>query len=175
MRLSIRVTPLALATALVATVASCGPRPMDPAPNGHGFLPPAQPVSCPGFVLETTDINVTPAGGRFAIGPDHTIEFWPGAVSAPATYRVKKGDKATTPPYWAQVEIQPMNGAPSRFRADVMLDLSYVSCPNLDAADGEIQLLKTSPPRKGLGGRDEPVRRALRALLPHLSMFAIAQ
>lgn len=173
MRLSMHVIPVTLVAALGAMSMACATR--QPAPGPNGFLPAVQPVSCPSFDLETTDINVTPAGGQFAIGPDHTIEFWPGAVSAPATYRVQKGPQAVKDPHWAQVHIDPMPGAPSTFGADVILDLSYRSCPNIDHADGDLQLVKTSLPRKAIGGRDDQGRRAIRALLPNLSMFSIAQ
>ncbi len=174
MRLSIHAVPATLVAALGVISMACATHPADPVPNGPGFVPAVQPVSCPKFDLTTTEINVGPAGGSFAIGPNHTLEFWPGAVSAPATYRVQKGPKAKSPQYWAEVDIHPMNGAPTTFQADVILDLSYKSCPGLDDVVEELVLVKTSPPRRGIGGRDDRGRRAIRALVPHLSMFAIA-
>lgn len=130
------------------------------------------PISCPDFQLETTTFTVTPSGGTFRIEPGHSLEFGEGAVSEPTQFTVEKGEHATAPLYYAEIRIIREDGA-TTFEGDVLLDLSYASCPGID--DGDLTLIKTNPPRKNIGGRNDQARRAVRALVPHLSMFAIAR
>lgn len=135
-------------------------------------LPPAQLISCPNFQLDSTTFVVTDTGGTFLIKPNHYLEFGDGAVSKPTQFTVTKSENAAPPHNRAEVRIT-RGDEETTFHGDVLLDLSYASCQGLDS--DTLTLVKTNPPRKPVGGRNDRDRKMVRALLPHLSMFAIAR
>jgi hypothetical protein len=138
--------------------------------------PRAAAVACPDFVAADTTFTVGPAGASIDIGGGHRLEFAAGAVAAPSRYRARRGPNSGSPRHWAELEIIPVDEAPSMFNGDVMLEISYAACPDeMGPSERPAVILRTTPPRRPLGGRDIHDRQVVRALLPHLTAFAIAR
>ncbi|HUG38911.1 MAG TPA: hypothetical protein VMM12_00415, partial [Longimicrobiales bacterium] len=110
-----------------------------------------------------------PNGGIQPIGGGHRLEFAPNAVSGLSNYYVRRGPTAGR----AEIDIVPQGAADTEFGADVFLELSYAGCPDL--ANDTLVIVMTHPAQKSLGGRNDRQRRVVRALIPHLTMFAIAR
>lgn len=168
-----RAEALALAAGalLLAGTTACAPMIEEPDRELR-----AMPVGCPGFVAADTTFTVGPAGGRIDIGGGHRLEFAAGAVGSASRYRAHVGPNSGSPRHWAELEIIPVDEAPSMFNGDVMLEISYAACPDeMGQSQRPAVILRTTPPRKALGGRDIHERQVVRALLPHLTAFAIAR
>lgn len=162
-----------LATTLAASAAACATSPEGP--DRDGFARDVEPLVCPNFTVgPIAPITVGPSGGDFNIPGGHRLEFGQDAVQAPSSYEVRAGPDAAQRD-WAQIEIVPRSGATTEFDGDVFLELSYAACP--DAADEDLVLVMTESGQQGksIGGRNVRNRRVVRALVPHLSEFAIAR
>lgn len=165
------VLALAAGALLLAGTTACAPRIQESDPDSR-----ASPLACAGFVAADTTFTVGPAGGTIEIGGGHRLEFAPGAVAASSRYRARLGPNSGPPRHWAELDISPLDGAPDIFDADVFLELSYAACRDqVGPSQRRVVILKTTPPRKPLGGRDVRDREVVRALLPHLTAFAIAR
>lgn len=153
---------------LAAGVLSSACAPRATPPESPDFVLELRAASCPGFTVGEATVTIEPAGRTVELAGGHRLDFAPNAVAEPSTYRIRQGRAG-----WAEILIEPQQGAPSEFAADVFLELSYAACPEL--GNGRLVLMKTSAPQKSLGGRNDTQRRVLRTLIPHLTAFAMAR
>lgn len=162
-----------LATALAASAAACATSPEGP--DRDGFVRDVEPLVCPNFTVgPMAPISVGPSGGDFNIPGGHRLEFGPGAVQAGSTYEVRAGPDVAQRD-WAQIEIVPQPGATTEFGGDVFLELSYAACPDAADEDPVVVMTESGQGGKSIGGRNVRNRMLVRALVPHLSEFAIAR
>ncbi len=145
-------------------------------PYGGGRTRPSVRAHvCPSFQLNSTPVpvNVGPQGGTVDLGDGTSITFAQGAVTGNASYTVNYAANDQNQRL-AGFSIDPVNGAPTTFRAPVTIQISYGKCVPAGNPVMTIVTIENGKPGHNIGGHQDAHAQNVHVDVGHFTEYAIA-